>query len=197
MSPPLVLASGSKVRRQLLANAGLAFEVIPAEIDERRLAEPMVAAGADPAAIAEMLAEAKAAAVSAGAPAALTIGADQTLDLDGACLSKPADRAAARAQLAALSGRTHRLQSALAVARGGRAIWRFRDAASLTMRTLDAAEIERYLDEVGAAAFSSVGAYQLEGPGIRLFERIDGDYFTILGLPLLPLLHLLRVEGAI
>lgn len=197
MSPPLVLASSSKIRRQLLGNAGIAFEVIPSRVDERYLEEPLLAAGAGPAEIAEMLAEAKAVAVSAEAPDALVIGADQTLDLAGARFAKPADRDEARRQLRALSGNTHRLHSALAVARGGEIVWRFRGTAGLTMRPLADRDIDRYLDEVGAAALTSVGAYQLEGPGIRLFAAIDGDYFTILGLPLLPLLAFLRDQGAI
>lgn len=197
MTPMLILASASPVRRQLLANAGVAFEVIPAAVDERLLEEPLLSAGASPATIAEMLAEAKAAAVSAEAPQAWTIGADQVLDLDGARLTKPADRAAARAQLRRLAGREHQLHSALAVARGGETIWRHRDSSRLAMRDLDDRAIDRYLDEVGAAALTSVGSYQLEGPGIRLFDRIEGDYFAILGLPLLPLLKFLRSEGVV
>ena len=128
---------------------------------------------------------------------ALVIGADQTLDVDGNRWTKPATVAEAREQLARLSGHAHQLHSAVAVARDGAVAWRHRDSAQLTMRPLSATMIDAYLAEVGDAALASVGAYQIEGPGIRLFDRIDGDYFTILGLPLLPLLAYLRGEGAI
>ncbi len=154
-------------------------------------------ATAGPARLAPLLAEAKALSVSRAHPDALVIGADQTLDLDGALLTKPASRQAAKAQLKSLSGKPHSLHSAFAIARAGKRLVRQTRSARLTMRRLDDAEIDRYLGEVGHAALASVGAYQLEGLGIRLFDRIDGDYFTILGLPMLPLLAALRRLGAI
>lgn len=191
----IVLASGSAIRRKLLANAGLKVRSVEHDVDERALVAS--SSSSDPKALARLLAEAKAVSASRRHAEALVIGADQTLDLDGALLTKPANRKAAKAQLASLSGRSHALHSAFAIARGGRRLVRQTRTARLTMRRLDEAEIDRYLDEAGAAAMSSVGAYQLEHLGIRLFERIDGDYFTILGLPMLPLLASLRRLGAI
>ncbi len=191
----IVLASSSAIRRQLLANAGLKVQSVVHDIDERALVAG--ATSSDPKTLARLLAEAKAISASRNQAEALVIGADQTLEIDGALLTKPASREAARAQLKSLSGRTHKLHSAFAIARGGRRLVRQARSARLTMRRLDDAEIDRYLNDVGHAAMSSVGAYQLEGLGIRLFERIDGDYFTILGLPLIPLLASLRRLGAI
>jgi septum formation protein len=196
----LVLASGSSARRTLLENAGLAFDVVPSSVDERAVEAPLVASGATPAEIAAALAVAKAEEVSrrlADTPDALVIGADQTLDCDGHRGTKSATLAAARTELARLAGRSHRLHSAVAVAQGGVVFWRHLDTATLTMRPLSPEYIEAYLGRVGAAVLNSVGVYQLEGEGIRLFERIQGDYFTILGLPLLPLLACLRNAGAI
>jgi len=193
----IVLASGSAARAALLTSAGVAFVARPSSIDERAVEAPLIAAAATPAAIAAALADAKAIAVSRDAQDALVIGADQTLDCDGHRWTKPASIAEAREQLARLSGRTHALHAAVTVARNGRVTWRHRDSARLTMRALSATAIDAYLAEAREAALMSVGAYQIEGPGIRLFERIDGDYFTILGLPLLPLLLYLRGEGAI
>ena len=193
----LVLASQSATRMRLLKAAGIAFTAVAPSVDERAIEAPLVLRGASPAEIAVALADAKAIDVSESEKDALVIGADQTLDCDGERWTKPPSLAVAHQQLARLCGRTHRLHTAVAVARNGRVSWRYRDSASLTMRTLSAAAIDAYLGEVGDAARTSVGAYQVEGPGIRLFERIDGDYFTILGLPLLPLLLYLRGEGAI
>ena len=193
----LVLASQSATRVRLLKAAGIAFTAVAPSVDERAMEAPLVLRGASPAEIAVALADAKAIDVSESEKDALVIGADQTLDCDGERWTKPPSLAVAHQQLARLSGRTHRLHSAVAVARNGRVAWRYHDSASLTMRPLSAAAIDAYLGEVGDAARTSVGAYQVEGPGIRLFERIDGDYFTILGLPLLPLLLYLRGEGAI
>lgn len=190
-----ILASGSATRRAILANAGLDFEVVPPEIDERAAEAPLAAAGASPEDIALALAIVKATDVSERRPADLVIGADQVLELDGERFSKPTDMEAARRQLLALSGRTHQLHSAVVCARGGEIVWQHGESASLTMRKLAPAEIGRYLAAVGSTALTSVGAYQIEGRGIRLFERIDGDHFTILGLPLLPLLGFLRTEG--
>jgi len=193
----IVLASGSPTRKALLSAAGVPFIVKVAPIDERAAEAPLIATVSPPADIASALAEAKAVAVSRDDGDAFVIGADQTLDADDNRWTKPATIAEAREQLARLSGRAHHLHSAVAVARGGTVAWRYRDSARLTMRPLSATMIDAYLAEVGDAALASVGAYQIEGPGIRLFERIDGDYFTILGLPLLPLLAYLRGEGAI
>jgi septum formation protein len=193
----IVLASQSATRVAILRNAGLDFEAVPADVDERALEADLVAGGATAADIAQALAEAKAAAVAAHRPGAIVIGADQTLDADGERWHKPASRAEARAQLMALSGRTHHLRSAVVGMRGGVVRYRRIDTAAMTMRQFGPDEIHAYLERVGDRALSSVGAYQIEGPGIRLFERIDGDYFTILGLPLLPLLAWLRAEGAL
>ena len=193
----LILASGSGARRTLLANAGLAFDVVPATLDERAVEAPLIASGATPKALALALAEAKASEVSGRLPDALVIGADQTLDCDGHRGTKSDSIAAARAQLMRLAGRSHQLHSAVAVARGGAVRWRHTGTATLTMRPLTPSFIDAYLERVGEAVLASVGVYQLEGEGIRLFERIEGDYFTILGLPLLPLLAYLRSVGAI
>jgi septum formation protein len=193
----IVLASGSPTRRMVLANAGIVFDVAPALLDERLIEAPLIADGTSPADIAGALADAKAVEVSRRLPDALVVGADQTLDCDGHRGTKSASLAEARTQLQRLAGRAHRLHSAIAVARGGAVCWRRLDSATLTMRPLTAGEIDGYLDRIGEGALKSVGVYQVEGEGIRLFDRIDGDYFTILGLPLLPLLAYLRSEGAI
>jgi septum formation protein len=192
---PLVLASGSSIRRALLEAAGIPVEVRPASLDERA-----VEAGApseDPGAVAALLARAKALRVAAEVPGRLVIGADQTLALGRRRFDKPADRAGARAQLQALAGRTHELHAAVAVARGPDVLFAHVGVARLTMRPLTDAFLDRYLDAAGAAVTASVGAYQVEGRGIQLFERIDGDHFTVMGLPLLPLLAYLRAEGSL
>lgn len=191
----LVLASASGIRRTLLESAGLAVEVEPASIDEAAVKAAMQAEGAVAEAVAVELAVRKAQAVAARHPEALVLGADQMLECAGTWFDKPADRAAAGRQLHTLAGRTHRLISAVAVVEDGREVWRSADAATLHMRALSAAFIDRYLDRMGAAALASVGAYQLEGLGAQLFTRVEGDYFTVLGLPLLPLLAFLRQRG--
>jgi septum formation protein len=193
----LVLASASGIRRTVLANAGLVFEVAPAEIDERAAEAPLLAAGVEPADLALALASVKASVVSEARPQDITIGADQVLALEGERLTKPADMEAARRQLLKLSGRTHQLHAAVACARGGEVRWQHVETASLTMRRLDPVAIGRYLARAGPKALESVGAYQLEGLGIQLFEEIEGDYFAILGLPLMPLLAFLRSEGVV
>ena len=190
-STRIVLASTSATRAKLLRDAGIEFTACAPGIDERAAERGL----ADPAAIAGALAAAKAVAVSTRLPAALVIGSDQTLELGGVALHKPGSRAAAAAQLARLAGRGHRLHTAVAVARAGRVEWWHLATVTLVMRPLGPAEIERYLDRAGDAALGSVGAYQVEGLGIQLFERIDGDWFAILGLPLLPLLAYLRARG--
>jgi septum formation protein len=189
---PLILASQSRARQALLTGAGIAFEAMPAEIDEREIQR---ASGlVTPGAIASLLAEQKALWVSSRQPGRIVIGADQALALAQRLFSKPAGRSQAAEQLRALAGDSHELHSAIAVARDGKLVFETASVARMTMRRLTPAEIEAYLDEAGEAVTSSVGAYQLEGLGIHLFERIDGDHFTILGLPLLPLLAFLRSE---
>jgi septum formation protein len=187
---PLVLASKSDVRGKILAAAGLRFEIRPAQIDER--AVEAKAGNPDAAATARLLARAKALAVAATRPGHLVLGADQTLARGKSRFGKPADRAAAAEQLRGLRGRTHELHSALALARDDKILFDCVDSARLTMRDLSDRFLEDYLDMAGNTALASVGAYQLEGIGIHLFERVEGDYFTILGLPLLPLLAYLR-----
>ena len=189
---PLVLASKSTARLALLAGAGIAVEVLPADIDERGIEAETSAKGAG--AVAVLLAREKARAVAAQKPGRLVLGADQTLTLGTRRFSKPADRAAAGDQLRDLRGRTHALHSALVLMRDSHVLFEHADVARLTMRTFSDFFLEQYLDLADDAVTSSVGAYQLEKAGVQLFERIEGDYFTILGLPLLPLLDFLRRE---
>jgi nucleoside triphosphate pyrophosphatase len=189
---PLVLASQSRARQTLLGNAGIDFETVPAEIDER--ATEQASGLAAPGDVAALLARRKALAVSAHQSERIVIGADQTLALGQRRFSKPAGRAQAAEQLRLLAGRCHELHSAVAVAFDGKILFETVAVARMTMRQLGEAEIGVYLDETGAAVTSSVGAYQLEGLGVHLFERIEGDHFTILGLPLLPLLGFLRSQ---
>ena len=189
---PLVLASKSAARATLLAAAGIAVEVLPADIDERGIEAK--ASAQEAGAAAALLAREKARAVAALRPGRLVLGADQTLALGTRRFSKPADRAAAEEQLRALRGKTHALHSALAVMRDGQVLFEHADAARLTMRSFSDNFLRQYLDAAGDAVTASVGGYQLEKPGIQLFERVEGDYFTILGLPLLPLLDFLRRE---
>ncbi|WP_340159305.1 Maf-like protein [uncultured Hoeflea sp.] len=195
MTSPLVLASASPFRKTLLENAGLTFDVEPAQIDERAVEAAL--GDLNPEDVATILAEAKAQDVSERNPGAIVIGSDQTLSLDGAIYHKPADMDEARRRLLALSGKTHDLNSAIVLAKDGETIWRHMSVARMTMRDLDPGFIGRHLSNVGDEALSSVGAYQFEGEGIQLFERIDGDYFAIIGLPMLPLLAQLRDLGAI
>jgi len=189
---PLVLASQSQVRGKMLAAAGLRFEIRPANIDERAVESK--AGIADAAAAARLLARAKAQAVSAQRPGHLVLGADQTLARGSTRFSKPADHDKATEQLRALRGRTHELHSAVALVRDGAVLFDCVDTARLTMRDVSDRFVSDYLDMAGDTALHSVGAYQLEGIGIHLFEKVEGDYFTILGLPLLPLLKFLRQE---
>lgn len=193
----LVLASGSPFRRKMLADAGLAFDVSPAEIDERAVEAAVADTGVTPAELGAILAEAKALDVSVRNPGKIVIGCDQTLSLGDEVLHKPRDMEDARRRLLALSGRTHELHSAIVLARGEDVLLRHVSTARLTMRALDPAFIGRHLSRVGDRVLSSVGAYQIEGEGIQLFEAIEGDHFTIVGLPLLPLLAGLRNLGAI
>jgi septum formation protein len=189
---PLILASQSRARQALLANAGIDFEAVRAEIDER--AAQQASGLTAPGEVATHLAREKALWVSSRRPGRFVIGADQTLALGMRLFNKPAGHAQAAEQLRALAGRSHDLHSAVAVARDGKIVFETAGIARMTMRRLGEAEIEAYLDEAGEAVTSSVGAYQLEGLGVHLFERIEGDHFTILGLPLLPLLAFLRSE---
>lgn len=193
----LILASGSATRATMLRNAGLAFEQIAAPVDEAELKRSMKAEGADAAATAMALAELKARRVSEREPGALVIGADQMLVADGAWFDKPADRAAAKAQLLALAGKSHRLISAACVLRDGERIWGKHEHATLLMRPFAGAFVDRYLDAASDAALKSVGGYQLEGLGAQLFQRVDGDFFVVLGLPLLALLDFLRGRGIV
>lgn len=189
---PLILASQSRARQMLLANAGIGFEAVAAEIDERSVQQSSGLSA--PGDIAALLGREKALSVSMRQSGNYVVGADQTLALGNRLFSKPAGRAEAAEQLRGLAGCSHELHSAVAVARDGRILFEAVAVARMTMRQLSRAEIRAYLDEAGEAVTSSVGAYQLEGLGVHLFERIEGDHFTILGLPLLPLLAFLRSE---
>ncbi|WP_051332399.1 Maf family protein [Cucumibacter marinus] len=188
--PLLILASKSRTRLDLLAGAGLTATPVPADIDERAIEDRMGAAAPRDHAIA--LAEAKALAVSQMRPGTTVIGADQVLDCDGERFHKPENRQQAARNLEKLRGRTHRLTAAAALAADNQILWSASAEARLTMRDFTPQDRDTVLDLEGDAILSSVGAYRLEGPSIRLFEAIDGDYFTILGLPLLPLLAALR-----
>jgi nucleoside triphosphate pyrophosphatase len=190
---PLVLASQSRARQMLLGNAGLAYEAVPADIDERAIQQK--SGLLKPGEIAALLAQEKALFVSSKMPGRYVVGADQTLALGQRLFSKPAGRAQAADQLRALAGNTHELHSAVAVARGSKLLFSEVAIARMTMRQLSGDEIRTYLDTAGEAVATSVGAYQLEGLGVHLFDRIEGDHFTILGLPLLPLLAFLRGQG--
>ncbi len=194
-SDPLVLASRSAVRRTLLKAAGVPIEVHPADIDERGLETG--AKSEAPAVIAARLAREKASAVAGLRPGRLVLGADQTLALDARRFAKPADRADARAQLRALSGRTHELHSAIVFVQDVTVLFEHVGTARLTMRSFSDRFLDLYLEAVGSAATASVGAYQIEGAGIQLFERVEGDYFTILGLPLMVALDFLRRRGCL
>jgi len=193
--PTLMLASASPFRRRLLEAAGVAVEVVPAAVDEALLKRELD--GAAPDEIALALARAKAEAVSARFPAALTIGADQVLALGDQLLSKPRDMAEARDQLRQLRGRLHQLHSGVALAEAGAAVWSHAETATLVMRPFSDAFLERYLAEAGEAVCRTVGGYEIEGRGIQLFEQVSGDCFTIIGLPLLALLAELRARGAL
>jgi septum formation protein len=195
----LVLASTSPFRRRMLQAAGLSFSAVAPEVDEsilkRELASKQPPAGASD--VAAALARAKAQAVSARMPAALVIGADQVLALGDELFDKPGDLARARTQLQRLRGRPHQLHTAAALAEGGEIVWRRTEIATLHMRPFSDAFLDAYLAEAGPGIFATIGGYEVEGRGIQLFERIDGDHFTIIGLPLLPLLAELRDRGVI
>ena len=192
---PLLLASRSAARRRLLEAAGVPIEVAPADIDERAFEARSAAQGSS--AVAALLAREKASVLARQKPGRLVLGADQTLALGTERFAKPASIAAARAQLCALRGRAHELHSAIAVVQDDQVLFEHFDVARLTMRAFSDRFLDAYLDTVGAAATESVGAYQIEGRGIQLFERVDGDFFTVLGLPLLALLQFLRQQGCL
>lgn len=193
----LILASKSPFRSMLLKNAGVSFVTEAAAIDERAIEEPLQKSGVTPEDMAMVLAEAKAQEVSTRHRDALVIGSDQTLSLNDRVFHKPTDMEDARRHLIAMSGKTHQLNSAVILAIDGETVWRHISVARLTMRELSPAFIGHHLARVGNTVLSSVGAYQFEGEGVQLFDKIDGDYFTIVGLPLLPLLKELRARGAI
>lgn len=192
---PLVLASRSPIRRALLDAAGVAVETVPSDVDERAVEK--AAPAASPAAAAALLARAKAMAAAGARPGRLVLGADQVLALDGRRFTKPTDRAAAYAQLRALAGRAHELHSAIAFVQDATVLFEHVSTARLTMRNFSDDFLECYLDAAGAAATQSVGGYQLEGLGVQLFGTVDGDYFTVLGLPLVPALDFLRRRGCL
>lgn len=193
LSSRLILASQSAARQTLLRRAKVEFETLPANIDERAIEQSSRLA--DASAVAVLLAKEKALHVGRVHPGAYVIGADQTLALGPQIFAKADNRAQARAQLKSMCGRTHELHSAVAVAKGDQILFESISTACMTMRPLSDAQVEAYLDLAGEAVTASAGGYQLEGAGVHLFERIEGDYFTILGLPLLPLLGFLRGLG--
>ena len=190
----IILASASRARLQMLERVGIACLVQPASIDEVEITRSLAADGAGPADIAETLAMLKAQRISQRVPDAMVIGADQVLECDGSLFSKPRDRDEARAHLQTLSNRTHRLTSAVVCARQGNRLWHHVDSARMTMRALTPAFIDDYVDRMGDRILFTVGGYEIEGLGPQLFSRIQGDVFTILGLPLLPLLGFLRTH---
>lgn len=195
----VVLASGSLARRTMLEAAGVAFVVVPARVDEAALKDEFIrhTTSAPAVDLARYLAVAKALDVSARHRGALVIGSDQVLAMGERLLTKAADIEGARHTLMALRGQTHQLHSAVAIALDGKVVWNTLDTASLTMRAFSDAFLDGYLDVAGDGLVRSVGCYELEGRGLQLFERIDGDYFTILGMPLLPVLAELRARGAL
>ncbi len=198
-APQVILASASSFRRRLLEAAGLRFEVVPADVDEAALKRGLAAAvpRPGPGTVAEALARAKAEAVGRNHPDALVIGADQVLALDEELFDKPSDLAAARAQLERLRGRPHTLHTAAVLAHDRKIVWTCVGEAMLTMRAFSRQFLDAYLARCGAAVCQTVGAYEIEGAGIQLFERVEGDHFTIIGLPLLALLGELRSRGVL
>ncbi len=197
MKPTLVLASSSPFRRMLMDNAGLSFDAQAADIDERAIESVLAQSHANPEQVASELARAKALDVSLRIPDAIVIGSDQTMSLGNRVYHKPKNREEAKNHILSLSGKTHRLNSAIALAQNGELLWDHISHADLTVRPLTDEFVEGYIGRCGDRLLGSVGAYQLEGEGIQLFSEIQGDYFTILGLPMLPLLAKLRDLGAI
>lgn len=197
MTEPPVLASASRSRQQMLERAGVRVRVDPARIDESEIKAALIAEGASATQAAETLAEVKAAKVSARHPGALVIGADQILECAGRWFDKPVDRAEAAAHLRTLASQTHSLATSVCIFRDGTPLWHHNAVARLAMRPLSDPFIADYLAAMGEDALSTVGAYQIEGLGAQLFTDIEGDYFTILGLPLLPVLEFLRANGVL
>jgi septum formation protein len=190
----IILASGSAIRAEILANAGVPFRIVRPDIDEDAFKRAALAQGADLEAVAQGLADAKALGVDAPPDAAI-IGSDQIMEFEGRLFDKPKTRAEARARLLAVSGRPHTLINAVAVARGGEIVFRSLERPVLHVRALTERELDAYFAEAGEDILASVGAYQVERLGARLFDRIEGDYFAVLGLSLYPLLGFLRREG--
>lgn len=195
--PNVVLASGSRPRARMLVNAGVPFTAAPASVDENSVKESMRAAGADVTDVAEMLAATKAQQVSRSHAGGLVVGADQMLACDGVWFDKPASLADAKNQLISLRGKTHELISAVCVVCDGVVIWHHIECATITMRDFSDRFIDQYIERMGEDMLATVGGYELEGLGAQLFSHIEGDYFTILGMPLLPLLEFLRAHGVI
>ncbi len=193
----LILASASPWRAAMLRNAGITVEAIPAMIDERAVEETLEGSEIGPDDIALVLSQAKADEVSSRFPSAAIIGADQTLSLDGAILHKPGSMDEAIDRLLLLSGKTHQLNSGVCLVRDGEILWSHVEVTHITFRKLDPGFVGRHLAEVGDRALTSVGAYQVEGMGAQLIERMEGDFFSVIGLPLLPLLAQLRERGFI
>jgi len=191
----LVLASGSSARAAMLKDAGLEIDVVPANVDEAAIRDHLIKEDAPLSEIAALLAEAKAKTVARADPGALVIGADQILVMGHEIFEKPVDVPSARRTLQRLRGQTHELISAVAIVRGNDCLWNGSEAARLTMRNFSDAYLEDYLEAEGDRLLESVGAYRLEGRGAQLFSKVEGDYFTILGLPLLQLLAVLREAG--
>lgn len=197
MSVPIILASGSSIRAQLLENAGVAFSVQIARVDEDTMKRALLAEGASPRDIADALAEMKARKVSDKTPGAMVLGCDQVLDFDGQLLSKPETPEDALAQLKKMRGKRHMLLSAAVIYRDGEPIWRHVGQVRLRMRMSSDAYLRDYIDRNWHSIRHAVGAYKLEEEGVRLFATIDGDYFNVLGMPLLELLNFLAVKGVI
>tara|TARA_R110002110_G_scaffold415612_6_gene651977 strand:+ start:5629 stop:6270 length:642 start_codon:yes stop_codon:yes gene_type:complete len=196
-APAIVLASASAVRTRLLSSAGVPHEIVPAHIDEGEVRDRLLAEDTSHSEIAEVLAELKAQHIAIARPDAIVLGADQILSCEGELFEKPVGLDGVREHLQRLSGKSHTLHAAVCAVRGDRVVWHHNSAANLRMRTLSEAFIGRYVETVGEAACQSVGAYLLEGLGAQLFSQIDGDFFGILGLPLLPVLEFLRNEDVV